>query len=106
LFSDPVYFSALGAEFEQMFTYGNEGYADDRIADGPGWVTFDVSAITCPVIVLHGDRDVILPVAQARFTTKLVPHAELRVYEGLGHFSIIDAVVPAVRDVAGYAARP
>jgi pimeloyl-ACP methyl ester carboxylesterase len=81
-----------------MFAHGLEGYADDRIADGGGWVTFDVTAIRCPVIVLHGGADVIADPIHACGTADLVPGAELRIVDGLGHFSIEDELVAAVVD--------
>lgn len=76
-----------------MFAHGLQGYADDRIADGSGWDTFDVSRITCPVRVLHGAADVITDVVNARHTAEIVPTARLRVCDGLGHFSISDELV-------------
>jgi pimeloyl-ACP methyl ester carboxylesterase len=85
------------------FAQGLVGYADDRIADGPGWVTFDVSTIECPVTVLHGAADVIADPIHARHTAELVPGAELRLVEGLGHFSIEDEIVPAIVELL---ARP
>lgn len=88
LFTDPAWSGAARRQFSEMFRWGQEGFVDDRIADRDGWTTFDVSAITCPVTVLHGDSDVIAPVAHARHTATLVPRAELRIYENLGHFSI------------------
>jgi pimeloyl-ACP methyl ester carboxylesterase len=78
----------------EMFAFGVQGYVDDRLADGPGWGTFDVSRITCPVTVLHGDSDFIVPVAQAQHTAQLVPGARLRVCPELGHFSIMSQVLP------------
>ena len=80
-----------------MFAHGLEGYADDRIADGPGWTGFDVRTITCPVIVLHGALDVITTVVHARHTAAIVPGAELRIVDDLGHFSIEDEIVPTLR---------
>ena len=80
-----------------MFAHGLEGYADDRIADGPGWTGFDVRTITCPVIVLHGALDVITTVVHARHTAAIVPGAELRILDDLGHFSIEDEIVPTLR---------
>jgi pimeloyl-ACP methyl ester carboxylesterase len=79
-----------------MFAQGVEGYADDRIADGPGWVSFDIGAVRCPVVILHGDSDVICTVVHPHHTAELVPHAELRIVEGLGHFSIEDEIVPTL----------
>ena len=81
------------------FAHGLEGYADDRLADGPGWTTFDVAAVTCPVVVLHGAADVIADPVHARHTAALVAHAELRIIDDLGHFSIEDHLVPAISDV-------
>jgi pimeloyl-ACP methyl ester carboxylesterase len=82
-----------------MFAQGLAGYTDDRLADGPGWVTFGVTDITCPVIVLHGAADVIADPVHARHTTAIVPGAELRIVDGLGHFSIQDQLIPAIIDV-------
>jgi pimeloyl-ACP methyl ester carboxylesterase len=82
-----------------MFAHGLEGYTDDRLADRPGWVTFDVADIRCPVIVLHGTADVICHPIHARHTAEIVPGAELRLVDDLGHFSIEDHIVPTVLDV-------
>jgi pimeloyl-ACP methyl ester carboxylesterase len=81
------------------FAHGLEGYADDRIADGGGWTSFDVAAVRCPVIVLHGGNDVIAPLIHARHTAELVPGAELRIVDDLGHFSIEDQIVPTLTDL-------
>jgi pimeloyl-ACP methyl ester carboxylesterase len=99
MFADREYLDAFMAEGSTMFTFGQEGYTDDRLADGGGWTTFDVASITCPVIVIQGDHDVMVAVEHARYTASIVPGAELRVFEGLGHFSIIREIVPAVADV-------
>ena len=102
LFADPSWLGSMRAEaVPAMFAFGFEGYADDRIADKAGWVDFDVSAITCPVIVLHGSEDVICDPRQARHTSELVPGAELRIVDGLGHFSIAKQIVPALVDLLG-----
>jgi pimeloyl-ACP methyl ester carboxylesterase len=88
IFADPVWMKAAMTGFAQMFTHGLEGYADDRIADGSGWVDFDVARIVCPVSVLHGTADRMVDVIHARHTANIVPGAELVVVEGHGHFSI------------------
>ena len=87
------------AALPQMFAHGVEGYTDDRLADGNGWVSFEVSDITCPVIVLQGDADVMTTPIHAVHTASIVPNAELRVLNGLGHFSIEDHIVPAILDL-------
>jgi pimeloyl-ACP methyl ester carboxylesterase len=96
LFRDPGWVKAALAEFPAMFARGLEGYTDDRLADGPGWVTFDVTSIRCPVTVLHGGSDRMVDVIHAQHTAGLVPGAELVIFDDLGHFSIVAKVVPAI----------
>jgi pimeloyl-ACP methyl ester carboxylesterase len=99
LFRDPDWTTEAAAAFSAMFAQGLEGYTDDRLADGPGWVTFDVTAIRCPVIVLHGGRDRMVDVIHAYHTAELVPNAELVIFHDLGHFSITTKVVPAISNL-------
>jgi pimeloyl-ACP methyl ester carboxylesterase len=99
LFADPVYLSWWLRCLKEMFTYGVAGYADDRLADGGGWGTFDVRAIACPVAVIHGGSDTFVPLAHARYTTALVPGAELRIFEPHGHFSICQEAVGTVGEL-------
>jgi pimeloyl-ACP methyl ester carboxylesterase len=96
LFRDPGWMKEVTAEFPAMFAHGLEGYTDDRLADGAGWVTFDVTSIQCPVTVLHGGSDRMVDVIHARHTAELVPGAELVIVDDLGHFSIVTQVVPAI----------
>jgi pimeloyl-ACP methyl ester carboxylesterase len=96
LFRDPEWMKQAMAEFPAMFAHGLEGYTDDRLADGAGWVTFDVTSIQCPVTVLHGGSDRMVDVIHARHTAELVPGAELVIFDDLGHFSIVTKVVPAI----------
>ena len=97
LFADPRWAQAWASSIPEWFAHGTAGYTDDRRADGPGWVSFDVTKITCPVVVLHGTLDTMVPVAHAHHTHSLVPHASLELREGLGHFSIIPEIVPELR---------
>jgi pimeloyl-ACP methyl ester carboxylesterase len=99
LFRDPVWMQAAMAAFPAMFAQGLEGYADDRLADGGGWVTFDVAAISCPVTVLHGEMDRICNVVNARHTAELIPGARLDLYHDLGHFSIVTKLIPTITDL-------
>jgi pimeloyl-ACP methyl ester carboxylesterase len=99
--TDPAWLASFMGTMPAMFAHGVAGYTDDRLADGPGWGSFDVSTITCPVIVLHGDGDAIVPVAHAHHTAAIVPGAKLRVCPGLGHFSIFSELVPEVAAMLG-----
>ncbi len=104
LFADPEWMGAAMAGFREMSTHGLAGYVDDRIADGPGWSSFDVAAITCPVTVLHGDRDLLCDVVHARHTARIVPGAALVVVPGAGHFSIERHIVPELTRLVARAA--
>ncbi|HXQ12147.1 MAG TPA: alpha/beta hydrolase [Caulobacteraceae bacterium] len=83
------------------FAQGVVGYVDDRLADGPGWGSFDLAAIRCPVIVLHGEADPLVPPAHARHTAEITPGARLEMREGLGHISITVEVLPALAALRG-----
>ena len=99
LFQNPVWAEQARAVFPAMFEQGLVGYADDRLADGGGWVSFDVTAITCPVTVLHGQMDRMCDVLHARHTAELVPDSRLVLYEDLGHFSIESKLIPAISEL-------
>ena len=83
------------------FAQGVIGYVDDRIADGPaqGWQSFDVSRVRCPVNVIHGEQDWIVPVAQARHTASLLSNSTLRTYPEHGHLSVGMEALGALTDV-------
>ena len=68
--------------------------------DGVGWVSFDIARVKCPVIIVHGESDTIVPVIAARHTASLVPHGELRLFPPLGHFSVGEPVIAALAELA------
>jgi pimeloyl-ACP methyl ester carboxylesterase len=41
--------------------------------------------LKAPTLVLHGDRDVLVPIANAHVLKKRIPGAELRIVGGAGH---------------------
>lgn len=91
------------AQFKKAndFANGVQGYVDDRRADSSsGWSSFDVSKVTCPVIIVHGESDSIVPKVHASITKGLVPQAEVRLFEGLGHLSIFPPVMDALDELA------
>jgi pimeloyl-ACP methyl ester carboxylesterase len=57
-------------------------------ADDPAELPFapaDLAAITCPTLVLHGDRDPIIPVRVPTAMYQAIPDAELAILPGVGH---------------------
>lgn len=83
------------------FAQGVIGYVDDRIADGPahGWRSFEIEAVRCPVILIHGEQDWIVPIAQAKHTHSLLANSELRTYPQHGHLSVGMEALQAMVDV-------
>jgi 3-oxoadipate enol-lactonase len=62
-----------------------------------GALDFDASGrlpqIKCPVLIVHGDQDVLAPVENAYLINNQIPHAELFVVAGAGHsFAAADPV--------------
>jgi pimeloyl-ACP methyl ester carboxylesterase len=99
LLADPEFLAGMGDRMREMFAQGVTGYTDDRLADGPGWGCFDVNAVACPTVVLHGAADTIVPPAHAHHTAEIVPGATLTIVDDLGHLSIMSRIVPTVREL-------
>jgi pimeloyl-ACP methyl ester carboxylesterase len=99
LFATPAFLSWWTGVVPEMVTHGVAGYVDDRLADANGWGSFDVANITCPVTVLHGSADGLMPVANARHTAAIVPGATLRIVDDLGHLSILPKVVDVTSEL-------
>ena len=51
-----------------------------------GWSTYDrLPEITAPTLILHGDRDVLIPVDNAYVLTQRIPGAQLQIIKDAGH---------------------
>jgi pimeloyl-ACP methyl ester carboxylesterase len=51
-----------------------------------GWSTYDrLPQLRVPTLILHGDRDVIIPVENAYTLAERIPNARLHIVEGAGH---------------------
>ena len=96
ILSDPKF--AASFNNNDAFAQGFFVYVGDRIADGPtfGWSSFDVNLIACPVVVIHGEQDGMVPVAHGQHTAEIVPNAELRTFPQHGHLSVTTEVVPTL----------
>ena len=101
LFADPVWRRLWSEHVREWFVQGAAGYADDRLADRSGWHTFDVTRIACPVTVLQGTSDTLVPVTQARYTQRIVPGATLELRDGRGRGNLIGEVVPTLSALLG-----
>jgi pimeloyl-ACP methyl ester carboxylesterase len=63
----------------------------------PGLMSFNaydrLSQIKCPVLIVHGDQDLLIPIENAHIIKDRIPQAELYIIPGAGHmFWFIDPV--------------
>jgi pimeloyl-ACP methyl ester carboxylesterase len=68
--------------------YGLECLRDDYSAYLSPW-GFAVEDVQVPVVIFQGDLDENVPVGHARWLARHLPHAQLRLYEGEGHVSLV-----------------
>ncbi|MET8422414.1 alpha/beta hydrolase [Nocardia sp. NPDC004860] len=63
-------------------------------------------AVTCPVLIVHGAKDRVIPVAAGRDLHTLLPGSELVVLPQAGHCPQLDYPAEVARLVLDHAARP
>ncbi len=71
----------VGSQQRQPFHAGRRQW--EAMKDWSAWDRLE--AIGCPVLVLHGTEDQLVPVENGRMLAKLIPGAELVLLEGAGH---------------------
>lgn len=97
---DPAWVRTSLAWFE-CFTPVPSWYIEDRIRDGANipahvWIQtlnglcsaippLDTGIISCPTLILWGEKDILLPRAQQEEMASAIPISHLTVYEGTGH---------------------
>jgi pimeloyl-ACP methyl ester carboxylesterase len=91
----------LAKNFAEAVRESAAGWIDDAIALTSHW-GFDVSTISVPVLLWHGERDVFSPVAHTRWLTERIPRAIGTILPGKAHFGALE-VVP---DVLSWLIRP
>jgi pimeloyl-ACP methyl ester carboxylesterase len=71
-----------------------------------GW-SLDAERITCPVRIVWGTDDRLLPwpSAAARFRDDLLPHADLVELDGIGHCPQLDVPLETAQLILGFTAR-
>ncbi len=74
---------------------GPQGLVDDDLAYVAPW-GFDPAEIRTPVLLLHGARDRIAPLAHAEWLARQVATAELRVGPHDGHISVLRSAADAL----------
>ncbi|MEV0380995.1 alpha/beta fold hydrolase [Nonomuraea sp. NPDC050643] len=67
---------------------GPGGLIDDDLAYVTPW-GYDPRKVGAPVLLVHGDRDRVVPASHGRWLARHCPAAELRTHPGDGHISIL-----------------
>lgn len=76
-----------------------------RLALEVGTAPYDFAGIECPLLVVHGSRDRIIPVRASHRLHGSVPHSELHVLPNIGHFPQLDAPDEVARLILDFVAR-
>ena len=73
------------SRFAAQFATPRDPYLRQMMATARHDAFGRLGAITCPVMIIHGSGDVMLPVENARMLKLAIPHAELHILDGMGH---------------------
>jgi pimeloyl-ACP methyl ester carboxylesterase len=76
-------------DMSEAFAQSSAAMAEDLALVASPW-DFDPGAIRAPLALWHGTEDRVVPAAAAQAVAAKVPHAELRLLEGEGHFLVFD----------------
>jgi pimeloyl-ACP methyl ester carboxylesterase len=87
--------ASLNADVQRAMSAGTAGLISDDLALVQPW-NADLSAVTCPVLLVHGRDDRVVPASHSRRLLELLPNAELWLRPRDGHISILDASVRAI----------
>jgi pimeloyl-ACP methyl ester carboxylesterase len=82
---------------------GPGGLIDDDLAYVTPW-GFDPAAVTAPTLLLHGERDRIVPPAHSAWLARHIVGAELRLAPDDGHLSILRSAPSALEWLRAHAA--
>lgn len=120
--TDPVSEEWVRASFAwfPMYQPVPTSYLDDRVRDGAripahAWretlnglcaatPPTDAGTITCPTLVLRGDRDEVLTLQHQEELARAIPGSRLVVYEDTGHLVLWEQPERVARDVADFVA--
>ena len=69
---------------------GPGGLIADDLAYVAPW-DFDVAQIRCPVLLLHGEQDRVVPCSHSEWLARHIPGAELWLRPDDGHLSILNS---------------
>jgi pimeloyl-ACP methyl ester carboxylesterase len=95
----------VAADFAEAFRQGGRGVGQDLALLFRPW-PFEPAAIRVPVVFLHGTADRTVSLAATQGLAASLPGAQLRVFEGHGHFSLLAGKAEEVLRVMRPTATP
>jgi pimeloyl-ACP methyl ester carboxylesterase len=92
----PTDAAVLKDELAEFFTYcgheglapGSQGWWDDGVAESGPW-GFELSAISIPVLLMHGRDDQFVPFGHGQWLAARIPGVEARLLEHDGHLTLL-----------------
>jgi poly(3-hydroxyoctanoate) depolymerase len=68
-----------------------------------GWSSHPwIRTVRHPALVVHGDRDPVVPLVNGRYLADALPHGRLHVVSGAGHLFLLDEPASATRALASF----
>ena len=74
---------------------GSQGWWDDGVAHSTPW-GFELSAISVPVLLMHGRQDQFVPFGHGQWLAAHIPGVEARLLDHDGHLTLLTNRVPEV----------
>lgn len=103
LWAAPAASEAVAHTAERLRSTALETVAADVAACRAFDVTSELSRVGCPTLILHGDCDRLVPLAQAQYLAERIGGARLVVSRGGGHMLMLeqpDVIADAVKEFA------
>ncbi len=74
---------------------GGQGWWDDSVAHASHW-GFELSAISVPVLLMHGRQDRFVPFGHGQWLAEHIPGVEARLFDHDGHLTLVTNRIPEV----------
>ena len=74
---------------------GGQGWWDDGVAHASPW-GFELSAISVPVLLMHGKKDQFVPFGHGQWLAARIPGVQARLFDQDGHLTLLANRIPEV----------
>ena len=103
---DDTYHYAVGVDYRAgpRWTYRAGVSYDDSPVDA-GDRTADLSTVSVPTLVVHGDEDPLMRIECGQATAKAIPGATLKIIKGMGHALPESAWAPVIDAIVNHAVQ-